>query len=62
MHLTGQGPGPVDAHVLQLEEVVDEEQVAPPELGATAIKSIGDVIDRDLLQVGVQEVHHAKNN
>lgn len=45
LHLAGQGPTPVGAHVAMVEEILYEEQIAPPVCGTHLVEALVNVIN-----------------
>jgi len=57
LHFAGQGPTPIGAHVPMVEEVLNEQKIAPPVPCTHLIESLVDVVNRDISNIGVYQVH-----
>lgn len=62
LHIAGQTPTPVDAQIAMVEEILDEEQIAPPVLRAELIVPLVDVVHRSVSNIDECQVHAAHDN
>jgi len=45
-----------------VEKVLNKEQISPPVTGAHLIESLIDVIDRDISNIGIDQIHGGHDN
>lgn len=62
LHIAGDAPAPIDAHVLQIKEILYKKQIAPPMLGAQLIEALMNVVNGGVANVSEYQVHAANDN